>query len=1289
MGTLAHRTVAPDARAHPGTPGAGGRLLGNGRYSVLLTHAGGGASWCGEHLLTRWSPDRIEDRSGLALYVRDLATGRFASVGLEPAGADADRYESRWEPGVSVIERSGDALELRLEVCVLPDADAELRRITVTNRASFSRRIELTSAGEIVLHHARADAAHPAFSKLFVQTEFVPTHAALIARRRPRGADESHPLLLHALPGAGAIECESDRLRFLGRDGNAADPAMLRRDAPPMGTIGNVLDPIASLRCVLELAGGESAVRTFVLAAGTDRTALLSLTRRFESPHAVEEGFAAARAHAKHSLEQCGVAPGRAAGLQALAAALCYGHPLLRAMPGAMLGMDSRAVPLVPLGARLPRPLVLVHARAVKQLPALDAARRYWATLGVPTDVVVLPGSRGETSTPEGMRVLSREEASAEAVATLSTAASLVLDRVPLEPLAEAILVGERGARPSRNGRAGAAANAPAHEPARPRETLREWNGHGGFSADGREYVIRMPWLDGRLQRPTCPWVNVIATPEFGFIASETGAGSTWAANSREHRLTPWSNDPVLDPHGEAVYLRDEESGAWWSPLPGPAPQACEQEMRHGFGYSIARHRADGLEQEVTLFALIDQPMKVTRVRVTNHGARPRRLSFWAYQRLVLGVLPEESARFVVTADDVESELLLATNPAAGVFADRVTFAASVAPDSASGREVSGDRETFLGGGGSPARPLALAGGTLDARFGAGLDPCFAEKRLLEVAPGASVEVAFLLGACVGADAAHALVERMRHPGAVARALADVIAFWRDLVSGVQLESPEPALDLMVNGWLAYQTLSCRIWGRSAFYQSGGAFGFRDQLQDAASLLHLSPALAREQLVLHASHQFVEGDVLHWWHPPDSRGIRTRFADDLLWLPLLAAYYVGATGDRGVLEERARFLAGPLLEPGEDERFIVPTDSGESADVYEHCCRAIDRSLILGSRGLPLFGTGDWNDGMNRVGREGRGESVWMGFFLFKILGDFVPFCERRGDEERVERYHAFREALRGAVNDAGWDGEWYRRAYYDDGAPMGSRTSDECRIDGLAQAWAVISGAAPPERAAMAMEAARRELVSERDGLIRLLTPPFQDTPHDPGYIKGYVPGVRENGGQYTHAALWLVRAFAELEEHKLAARLLTMLSPVSHTRDRERLARYRTEPYVIAADVYGEPPHVGRGGWTWYTGSAGWMLRVALESLLGITAAAGEHLRIRPVTPGAWREFRVRYREPRTRATYMIIVRAPGGDPRAVRRATLDGQPVAVQGGTTVIPLAADSATHKVEIELGGEDA
>jgi cyclic beta-1,2-glucan synthetase len=904
--------------------------------------------------------------------------------------------------------------------------------------------------------------------------------------------------------------------------------------------------------------------------------------------------------------------------------------------------------------------------------------------LGLPTSLLLVHNSSETIANDTELSILYRSRAAipADAFDRLRAAAQWVVEGAlpELEPLAAAW----REAAGSAQG----AAEPGSEEISEPTESLQFFNGFGGFSAAGAEYVIRLePDAAGRLQYPPMPWINVIANEHAGFLVSDSGAGYTWSRNSREHRLTPWSNDPVLDPHGEALYLRDEDSGDFWSPTPGPAPAGRAYEVRHGFGYTGFNHRSHGLEQEVCLFMVRHDPVKIVRVSLTNRSDRPRRLSLFLFQRLVLGGVPADSSRFVVTDYDPEHALLRARNPFSGEFADGIAFAAGVLPEGARLTGYSGDRLAFIGPYGALERPLALLRHSpLNGQVGAGLDPCFALQATFALAAGATFSCAFLLGETTDVAAVPALVSRYRQPGAVESALSEVKGYWRELLSAIQVETPSPAINLMLNGWVVYQNLSCRLWARSAFYQSGGAFGYRDQLQDAAALVYLQPKLTRAQILLHAAHQFVEGDVLHWWHPePMERGLRTRFSDDLLWLPYVTAFYVRATGDWPVLDEPAPFLTAQQLAEGEDENYLTPKRSGQTAAVYEHCCRAIDRSLTRGAHGLPLMGTGDWNDGMNRVGRLGRGESVWMGFFLCHILDLFLPLCERWGDQRRIETYRSYLAAVRSALDDAGWDGEWYRRAYYDDGAPLGTQADDECRIDALAQAWSIISKVASPDRARQSLDAVEAYLISDRDKLIRLLTPPFENTSHDPGYIKGYVKGVRENGGQYTHAACWVVRAMAEAGRRGRAAELLEMLSPVSHASTPPDIAVYQAEPYVIAADVYGAEPHVGRGGWTWYTGSAGWYYRVALESVLGLQLVNGDTLRVHPGIPDHWPAVTIRYRLPDSATVYDITLRNPMGKGGTILAATENGAALPLDAGVALLGLRLDGARHRVEIQLG----
>ncbi|HEU0298030.1 MAG TPA: hypothetical protein VFR37_01220 [Longimicrobium sp.] len=1180
--------------ARPAESRSTAAVLRRGDYALLLTAAGGGGSSYRGHALTRWTADRTRDADGFFVYLRDLDSGDVWSAAHQPAARSADAYEAHLAGGRAEIVRRDGEIETRLDVRLPAGGDAELRRITLTNHGDRPRRVEVTTYAELVLNTHAGDAGHPAFSKLFVQTGWMEERETLAAWRRLRSPEDEPLWAVHRLlADDGPVEHETDRARFIGRGRTLASPAGMDAGARLSGTVGNVLDPVFSLRRVVILPPGESASLIALLGAGRTRQEVESVADRYADLAAAFAAFDAAP-------------PAEAGDAQALG------------VPESWL-------------------------RNAGRLPVPEA---------------------GERTAAEWFRPMPRE--------------------------------GVPGERLGWND-----------------EQLQFFNGFGGFSRDGREYVIRMPPGEHGPVRPPLPWTNVIANEHTGFLVSESGAASTWTANSRENRLTPWSNDPVSDPHGEALYLRDEAGDLFWSPTPGPAPGDGAYEARHGFGYTRFRHVSDWLDQDTTMFVPRHDPVKIVRLRVTNLGDGPRRISLLSYAQLVLGGLPQETAANVETRWDGAADALFATSRNRGEFSERVAFAAAVivrerdrilpSPTQfvgegpgmgAAGRthqpppiSWSADRTAFLGPYGSAESPLALrTAERLDGAAGAGLDPCAAFKVTCFIQPGTTAEVAFLLGEAADEAAARAVIAKYRRRGAVDAALEEMRAFWIDLVGAVQVRTPSPELDLMVNGWLAYQNLGCRVWGRTAFYQSGGAFGFRDQLQDSSALVYLRPELTRRQILLHAAHQFVEGDVLHWWHPPLSKGIRTRFADDLLWLPYITAFYVASTGDEVVLDESAPFVTAAELPEGEDEVFLVPEDSGERASVYEHCCRSIDRSLTRGAHGLPLMGTGDWNDGMNRVGREGRGESVWLGFFLHGILDAFIPIVEARGDAARAQTYRAYRASLAEALNDGGWDGAWYRRAYYDNGAPLGSAANDECRIDAIAQAWAVLSGVAPAERAEQALDAMERHLVSERDGIIRLLTPAFDRTPHDPGYIKGYLPGVRENGGQYTHAALWAVRALAQAGRTERAARLLEMVSPVSHGRTPDEVAVYQAEPYVIAADVYGVAPHVGRGGWTWYTGSAGWMFRVALESVLGVTLRRGDALCIRPCIPRGWPGFTVRYRLPDCVTTYEIAVTHEDGDGI---RGTADGREVEAVDGALRIPLARDGGTHRVEVMLGRDFA
>ena len=1298
----------PDVRrlhgAHDTVPQT--HLLSNGRYSLMITSAGSGYSRWRDIGVTRWREDAVRDDTGSYIYLRDSENGDVWSAGYQPSGVEPESYHVTFNEDRAEFIRTDGTITTILEIVVSPEDDAEVRRLSITNAGHRDRQIEVTSYSELVLAPPAADAAHQTFSKLFVQTEYVAKLNTLLATRRKRASDEPDVWVAqHAVVEGAALgepEFETDRALFLGRGRESRSPVAVMDGRRLSNTVGTVLDPVFALRYRLTVPAGTTSRIAFWTGVASSREAVLDLLDKHHEANSYVRATTLAWTQAQVELRHLGIDSAEAALFQRLAGHLLYTDASMRAPANIIRSGIGPPAGLWAQSISGDVPILLLRIDAVEDVAIahqLLKAHEYWRMKGLAADLVIL-NERAMSYIQDLQNALETQvrvsqsppQPGAHRVrgSVFVLRADLISDQIRalLLAVARVVLVARRGdladqldrvrkpaASVLRSTWRVAKIEPPAAAPAA--HDLEFFNGLGGFGAEGREYVTIL----GAGQSTPAPWINVIANPHFGFQVAADGSGFTWALNSREHQITPWSNDPVADRPGEVLYVRDEETGDVWGPTAAPIRDpAATYVARHGQGYSRFEHTAHGIELELLMYVPMGDPIKISRLKVRNTSSRTRRLSVTAYAEWVLGTSRGASAPFILTDLDPETGALFARNPWDAAFGSRAAFA------DLAGRQTqwTADRGEFLGRHGTLDMPAALTAQTpLSGRTGAGLDPCCALQTVIVVEPGQTAQVVFFLGEADSASGAQALLTRYRHAD-LDMVLREVIDHWDRVLGAVQVKTPDRSLDIILNRWMLYQALACRIWARTAFYQASGAYGLRDQLQDGMALAVVRPDLTREHLLRAGGRQFVEGDLQHWWLPPvaagsTGQGVRTRISDDVVWLAYCVVQYIETTGDAAVLEEQIPFLEGRVLRPEEHDAFFMPGISDETATLFEHCARALDHGLPVGEHGLPLFGTGDWNDGMNRVGEKGKGESVWLGWFLQATLISFAPMAMARGELDRASRWLAHAAALRSALEQA-WDGDWYRRGYFDDGTPLGSASSAECRIDSIAQSWGVISDGADHERAVRAMANVDGQLVRGDAGLVLLFTPPFDRTSHDPGYIKGYPPGVRENGGQYTHAATWTVIAQAILGNGAQAARLFSLLNPINHTRTRADVQRYKVEPYVVAADVYSVAPHVGRGGWTWYTGSASWLYRAGLEWILGFRVRAGR-LTVAPCIPADWPRFEIIFKHASSR--YEIRVENPNHASGDVASIELDGRKL--PSGETQIVLVDDGRTHEVRVVLG----
>ena len=1278
----------------PNTPIPEIQLLSNGKYNVMITNSGGGYSRWKDIAVTRWREDGTCDNWGTFCYIRDLEDGPYWSNTHQPALTPAKKYEATFTQGRAEFRRTDNSIETHTEVVVSPEDDIEMRRVHITNRSRKKKIIEITSYAEVVLTSPAADAIHPAFSNLFVQTEIIEQRHAIMCTRRPRSTEERPPWMFHlvTLHGANAdkVSYETDRMKFIGRGNTVANPNAMATAGSLSNTQGSVLDPIVSIRYRLTIPADETVLIDMITGIAETREACQGLVEKYQDKHHKDRVFELAWTHSQVVLRQINATESDAQLYGQLASSIIFTNPLLRAETSVIQKNNRGQSGLWGYSVSGDLPIVLLEIEdqsSVELAKQLVQAHAYWRLKGLAADLVIWNEDHGGYRQVLQNQILSLIAAGVGAELTDHPGGIFVRasdqisneDRILFQTVARISISDKRGSLEDHLNRKSAAKSVvPYITPVQSSSfsetgialpaNLAYFNGSGGFSPDGKEYVI----ITTPGKYTPAPWCNVLANKSFGSVISESGQSYTWINNAHEFRLTPWENDPVSDRSGEAFYLRDEESGHFWSPAPLPACGKSAYITRHGFGYSVFEHLEDGIVSEMTVFADSEAPVKFFTIKVKNNSGRPRRISVTGYVEWVLGDLRPKNAMHIVTELDLNSGALLARNSYNKEFAGQVAF--FDVDDTL--RTVTGDRTEFIGRNGTLKNPDVMSRVKLSGKVGAALDPCGALQSVIALADGQEREISFRLGVGKNINDANKTILKYRGAGEAQDSLDRIKRYWIHALGVIRVTTPDPAINILANGWLQYQTIACRLWARSGYYQSGGAFGFRDQLQDVLAVVQTHPLLARKQILLSASRQFIEGDVQHWWHPPAGHGVRTRCSDDMLWLPFVTAAYVLKTGDNGILDQNIHFLEDRLLNHGEESNYSLPGRSNESAGLYEHCVRSINFSLKFGVHGLSLMGSGDWNDGMDKVGKEGKGESIWLSFFLYDTLTKFSLVARLRADDAFAEKCIMEAARLKANIEQHGWDGNWYRRAYFDDGTPLGSSGNVECQIDSISQSWAILSGAGDPGRTRIALASADKRLVHREDNFIQLLNPPFDKSSLDPVYIKGYVPGIRENGGQYTHAAIWMIMAYAKSGNPKRAWELLNMINPIHHGSTEEQIAVYKVEPYVVAADVYSVLQNKGRGGWTWYTGSAGWMYQLITEWLLGIRQE-GSKLSFYPCVPAEWNSYSIDYRYHDTTYHITILQKQTGVDHIHM---VLDG----IEQEGSFVTLVNDKATHTIEVAV-----
>lgn len=1277
-------------------------LLSNGIYSTMLTDSGLGYGKVNDIALYRWNKDIREKKTGFFLFIQNLNSNDVWSSTYEPLGINADSYSVTFAPDKAEYKRTDGSIESVTEITVSPEDNVEVRRLTLTNRGDKMRELEVTSYMEVIMTSPDSDIAHPAFSNLFIRTEYNEEKSMLLASRRPRMEGQPTLWSFHRVSVEGEVigdvSYETDRSKFIGRNRSIENPVALDVSHPLTNSIGAVIDPVFSLRVKVRVMPKSSVRICFSVGMTECKENILKISEKYKDCRGITRAFELSYTRSIIEASFLELSPGEYIKYLEVVPHLLLFSNIRKKQKEYIINNQKGQSGLWAYGISGDIPIIAVAINSIdatENLAWLLKAHEFYRHRGVFVDIVVLiedkdsgyiqpvyqevkrlideGSARDLLGKRGGVFILNKNVLPQEDITLILNVAAFVIhgDEESGSVLKQLQLdTTQTLHKMPTNKKCPEGRSKPKKiVKLENSEDLLFFNGIGGFTKDGLEYVITLP----KDQSTPLPWVNIISNNSFGFQVSESGAGSTWAENGRENKLTPWSNDPVTDPLGEVIYIRELTDNRFWSVTPKPCGDASICNIRHGLGYTVFSQETNGLEQQLTVFVSTRDKIKLSYLKIKNNEDKIRELDITYYVRPVMGVNDRDTNRYIVTELSQDIPCIIAKNTYNMDFKDRLLFITT----SQNEFEFTCDREEFIGLDGSLANPKAMCKKNLSGKVGAGYDPCIAISFKVEIKPREETSIVLGLGQAMSKEEVMRLREDYVSVDKAILELNNVKEMWHGLTTHISVTTPDKSMDIMLNSWLLYQVISCRLWARAAFYQSGGAFGFRDQLQDVMAVCHVEPEVTRRQILLHASRQFIEGDVQHWWHEPDGKGIRTRYSDDLLWLPYVTCDYIDITGDYKILDEEIGFLESPVLRQGEDERYEVPTLAKEKATLFEHCIRTIELGLRVGENGIPLMGSGDWNDGMNTVGNKGKGESVWLGWFVYAVVQRFKALCEYKGENELAQRYNEASINIVNSIEDNAWDGNWYRRAYFDDGTPLGSKQNSECTIDSISQSWAAITGAGKKERVLEALHSVEQHLVNNDDGIIKLLTPAFDKSDLHPGYIKSYLPGVRENGGQYTHAATWTIMAFAKMCMGDRAWELFNMVNPINHANTWLECQKYKVEPYVISADVYAVPPHNGRGGWSWYTGAAGWFYRVGIEHILGLKMKKGK-LYIDPCIPTDWKTYQMKINI--GKAQYKVVVKNDSSINRGIKKLVLNGKEV--EQGITLID---DGQKHVIEAYMG----